>query len=450
MIAAIAFQTCWYFVAVTQQDDRAVCGGRYAGDFATAEARPQPTIRYTQPVVGTNTSRVVLAACALVLFVARCGSAQQPSVAAPEGASDATVRLQQAAMNGSLDQVSAAIAARTPLDAPGDSRMTALGIAALYGKADVIRALVAAGASVSADQDGESALAVAAHEGHSAAVEALIAAGAAVNAKDKDGNTALMAAAASNRAGAIRVLLARGAEINAANNDGASALIAAAYGGHAEATAALLTGGADTGVRDKAGRTALMASALGGNVRVTQVLLDRKADPLLDDNNGLNALIYAASTGQDEIVAALQKAGVTKGADMALGFAVRGCRLPLATSLLASGASLQADLGGDNLMVLAAGSNCQPALDLLLSKGLNVNAANEDDGMTALMRAAGEGYLELVEYLLKKGADMELQNKKNQSAWLFAAMGNHPEVVEVLRADREAREKKTGATRQPQ
>ena len=28
---------------------------------------------------------------------------------------------------------------------------------------------------------------------------------------------------------------------------------------------------------------------------------------------------------------------------------------------------------------------------------------------------------------------MELQNKDNQSAWLFAAMGNHADVVELLR-----------------
>ncbi|MGC4084923.1 MAG: ankyrin repeat domain-containing protein [Vicinamibacterales bacterium] len=87
-------------------------------------------------------------------------------------------------------------------------------------------------------------------------------------------------------------------------------------------------------------------------------------------------------------------------------------------------------------------------MNLLLSKGMNVNLAN-DEGMTALMRAAGEGYVDMVALLLAKGADMELQNSRNQSAWLFAAMANHPEVVELLRADREAREKK-GQKRTPQ
>ncbi|MGC4084922.1 MAG: ankyrin repeat domain-containing protein [Vicinamibacterales bacterium] len=282
--------------------------------------------------------------------MARCGAAQpvtQDDPVAP-GVPESVTRLQMAAMNGDLRQINAAISAHESLDAPGDSRMTALGIAALYGHADAIRALAAAGANVSADQDGETALAVAAHEGHTAAVDALIAAGASPNVKDKDGITPLMAAASSNRAAAIKLLLTKGADVNAINGDGATALIAAAYGGHAQATDALLAGGADTSIRDRAGRTAMMASALGGNAAVTRLLLDRKADALLEDNNGMNALVYAASTGQEEIVALLQKAGVTKGTDLALAFAVRGCRVPLATSLIAGGAPLTGDLGGDH------------------------------------------------------------------------------------------------------
>jgi len=120
---------------------------------------------------------------------------------------------------------------------------------------------------------------------------------------------------------------------------------------------------------------------------------------------------------------------------------VRGCRVALARSLMTGGASLKADLQGDHLLILAAGANCPEAVDLLISRGFDVNTASEE-GMTALMRAAGEGYADMVVLLLKKGADMELQNKDHQSAWLFAAMGNHTEIVELLRADREARQKK--------
>jgi len=400
------------------------------------------------PNVTTHVLRLSSSLALSLILVATCGSAQTPATAAPDPNAGAVAALQQAAMNGDMEKVTAAIAARVPLDTPGDSRMTALGIAALYGRAEVIKALAAAGANVGADQDGESALAVAAHEGHVPAVEALVAAGANVNVKDSDGITPLMAAASSNRAGAIRALLAHNADVNATNNDGATPLIAAAYGGHAQATEALLAGGAQTAIRDRSGRTALMGSALGGNAAVTRLLLDKKADPTIEDSNGLNALVYAASTGQEDVVSVLQKAGVTKGADMAVAFAIRGCRVPLAKSLVNNGAPLTGDLQGDHLLILAAGANCPEAVEFLLSKGMNVNLAAED-GMTALMRAAGEGFADMVALLLKKGADMELQNKQNQSAWLFAAMGNHTEVVELLRADRDARQKKADAQPAP-
>ena len=322
-----------------------------------------------------------------ITLVARTGAAQAPPT---DALAEANAALQRAAMNGDLTQIAAAIAAHAPIDTPGDSRMTPLGIAALYGRADVIRALAAAGANLGADQDGESALSVAAHEGHTTAVDALVTAGADVSAIDKDGITPLMWAASSNRVGAIRTLLARGADVNATNTDGATALIAAAFGGHAQASEVLLAGGAQTAARDRSGRTALMASALGGNAAVTALLLDHKADPQVEDSNGMNALVYAASTGQDEVVSVLQKAGVRSGADLALAFAVRGCRIPLATSLLSGGASLKADLNGDHLLLLAAGANCSEGVQLLLARGLKVNLAAEDGG-TALMRAAGEG-----------------------------------------------------------
>jgi hypothetical protein len=39
--------------------------------------------------------------------------------------------------------------------------------------------------------------------------------------------------------------------------------------------------------------------------------------------------------------------------------------------------------------------------------------------------------------LLARGADMELRDKKQQNAWLLAAMANHTEFVELLRKTRD-------------
>ena len=81
-------------------------------------------------------------------------------------------------------------------------------------------------------------------------------------------------------------------------------------------------------------------------------------------------------------------------------------------------------------------SNCEEGVRLLLDKGADINARAED-GMTALMHAAGDGYVSLVALLLEKGADMEISTGDHQTAWMAAAMRNNIEVVELLRAHRE-------------
>src|SRR5262249_55545029 len=94
-------------------------------------------------------------------------------------------------------------------------------------------------------------------------------------------------------------------------------------------------------------------------------------------------------------------------------------------------------LQGTPMLVLAASSNCGEAIDVLLARGADVNAADEE-GTTALMHAAGLGFVSIVQRLLDKGADLERTNKDHQSAWLMAAMGNQLEVVDIFKAYRAA------------
>ena len=61
----------------------------------------------------------------------------------------------------------------------------------------------------------------------------------------------------------------------------------------------------------------------------------------------------------------------------------------------------------------------------------------DSDGTTALIAAAQRGLVPIGEMLIAKGADMELRNKNQQNAWLLAAMNNHLEFVELLRATRD-------------
>ena len=92
--------------------------------------------------------------------------------------------------------------------APLAAQPSSLADAALYGQADAARRLIAAGADVNAPDDtGMTPLMIAASQGHIGIAQLLIAAKADVNAVSEDKTTALMRAASANRGDAVSLLL---------------------------------------------------------------------------------------------------------------------------------------------------------------------------------------------------------------------------------------------------
>ena len=105
-------------------------------------------------------------------------------------------------------------------------------------------------------------------------------------------------------------------------------------------------------------------------------------------------------------------------------------------ALSARGAPVAVTLQGAPAIVVAAGGNCTATVAFLLERGADVNA-RAADGTTPLIAAAQRGLVSIGEMLIAKGADMELRNKKEQNAWLLAAMNNQLEFVELLRQTRD-------------
>jgi ankyrin repeat protein len=103
---------------------------------------------------------------------------------------------------------------------------TALHIAAMNGKVDILTVLIARGAKVDVQDDqGITPLMLAAKDGRVEAIQALIAQGAKITVQDKLGENALHIAAAHGKKDAVAALLDRGADVRATTNTGLNALV---------------------------------------------------------------------------------------------------------------------------------------------------------------------------------------------------------------------------------
>ncbi len=149
--------------------------------------------------------------------------------------------------------------------------------AARDGDVDVVRAALAAGASVNrVKRWGRTALSWASSRDRTAVVDVLLAAGADANQADKKGDTVLIMASYKGRAAVVRALLAAGADVNKANDNGTTALLLASYSGHTAVVEMLLAAGADVDKVNKYDWTALSMASGNGRADVFALLKDAK------------------------------------------------------------------------------------------------------------------------------------------------------------------------------
>jgi hypothetical protein len=128
---------------------------------------------------------------------------------------------------GPLEAAALGDVARLQVDARGGDGFTPLHLAAFFGGAEAVRALLAAGADPDADADntfGVRPIHSAAAAGARESVQALLEAGADPNLRQRDGGyTPLHSAAHNGDAELVRLLLAHGADPALTDDDGRDA-----------------------------------------------------------------------------------------------------------------------------------------------------------------------------------------------------------------------------------
>jgi uncharacterized protein len=361
------------------------------------------------------------------------------------------VPLALACLNGSAEVVEMLLMAGADPNRARTNGETPLMTASRVGNARVVKTLIESGAKLDARENAhtQTALMFAVAEGHREVVEVLLDAGAHVNARSKTGFTSILFAAQQGDAAIARILLAFGANVNDSAPDGiggdtnakslykpgteAAVLLVAIDSGHSELAKLLLDQGADPNHRG-AGRTALHSAVQRAQPETVIALLAHGAEK----NARLEKPLPAMSR------AILQDTGldiVTLGATP-FWLASSYCDLRIMHILADAGAdtTLTSNDHTTPLMVAAGvdfvdgqdkygrrwyGEGTEPlqiaardAVELCLQLGGDINAAN-DKGQTALHGAVYFGGTTLVQYMVDRGARINVVNARGQTPWLI-------------------------------
>lgn len=218
---------------------------------------------------------------------------------------------------------------------------------------------------------------------------------------------ALSVAVTHGHAGVVRVLIDAGASTTAPSEP---PLTIAARSGHASIVKILITAGAAIEALDSQGETALLAAAGNGYEDVMRHLVAAKADMRAADHDGSSALMIAAAMGRLDIVEIVLASQSGRDAIDAVN-AVGESALLIATEMC--------DVEGDRYSAVVA---------TLIRRRADVQLQDQD-GETALSLACGGGRIGVVSSLLSASASVNHANQRGCTALFAAAAMGHASVL---------------------
>ena len=206
-----------------------------------------------------------------------------------------------------------------------------------------------------------------------------------------------------------------------------------AWKGNIEAVKQHLAAGADVNVKDDSGWTPLHYAARYGRKEVAELLIAKGGDVNAKNIDSETPLDWAIRRKHPETAALLRKhGGKTPEADRALHIAVRTGNVQTAKKHLDAGADVNAKMWRRTPLHRAAREGYKEIVELLIAKGADVNA-NEDCGWTPLHLAASRSHEEIVELLIAKGADVNAKEKFGWTPLGEAVFKGKKEIAALLR-----------------
>ena len=280
------------------------------------------------------------------------------------------------------------------------------------------------------DYSGLSLLMKAASLDKAIIIEKLVKSGALIDARDSLGNTSLHYAARANTKNAVTALLKLGADSDIKNNQGLlpydllpekadenirnilrnhsevnSKLLSAAKKGDDKLISHALESGAWINVQDAEGNTPLVEACIGNHPKSVQLLIENGANLNLANKEGDTPLLTAARDCSQEILKLLLIAGADVNKKDNLGVS-------------ALKTLFEQKLDGE--------TKCSSSFDLV-KKHLEENNSGYQ-----LIQAAELGNTKLVEELLKNAADLDFEDEFELTPIMASAKEGHLEIVQLL------------------
>lgn len=252
-----------------------------------------------------------------------------------------------------------------------------------------------------------------------------------INYQNEEGKTALMIACETGNPTLVSLLLNAGADPNIKDKNDEAPLIN--WGcTNTEIIRLLLSAGADIHIMNKDRNTALMNSCYFGNYEAAKLLIQHGSELNTKNNQGLSPLMIAGQHGHIDMVKLLILSGADyKETDIdnqdVLVLASRYGHIEVVKFLL----KMKEKLNLDTSLLKAATNGYQDIVKILISAGANVNSITKF-GRTPLMLAAFNGHTETVNVLLEAEAKINLADFNRQTALMWASRNGHIQVTHLL------------------
>lgn len=277
-------------------------------------------------------------------------------------------------------------------------------LAGMRGASGLLATITKKGVNAGTDEKDNrdrTPLSIAVHAAQAGNAEFFLSHNADANGKDHNGNDLLVVAVANRSLPIVQMLLGKGAKAEVKDRDGKHVLQISLEKDRHDIFQALLQSGANANLKDGTGRTLLHHAADADRTRFLQILLDSGADVNAADNDGDTPLILAAGKGYTGSATIL----CGKGAD-----------------------ANKKDEKGETALLKAINVQYERGLgvvNVLANSGADLNAAN-NSGEAPLHRAIRQKHYRILELLLKKGANANVQNSKGETVLMELARTEPP------------------------